>query len=262
MKIESILIQNLYGAGMKKDMEEVVHQKTLPCLSVVQAQRGSYDIALDEGETLNTGEGGVFLAPAGARQRITHHNGAEGVIEAHWVYMDVIINRFYRLDSLFRLPVLLDRAKEKEVCELIEIIRCSENICKRYAAAYGLTDILLESAGEAEEPDPNKMQLQQFVARHFSEKIGARELAEVVHCSVPQVFRYTRKYFNLSPANYINEIRLQNAARLLESSPVQIKEAAFSSGFDDVAYFSRLFKKSFGLSPSEYRAGFRGKRKA
>lgn len=254
MKIESIGIQNLYGAGMQSsDMDGMEHHKVLPCLSVVQAVEGSYDIALNEGTEQNTGRGGVFVAPAGARQRIVHHNGTEGLMRAHWIYMDVIINGFYRLDSLFRFPTVLPHEQDKAIEKWIDIIWQSEDLCQRYAAAYQLTGILLQYGTVVREPEENMMQLQRYVAEHFCEKIEAAELAGIIHCSVPQVYRFTKKYFAMSPANYVNSIRLQNAAKLLESSSMQIKEVAFSSGFDDVTYFSKLFKKSFGTSPSEYR---------
>jgi AraC-like DNA-binding protein len=235
------------------DMEGVEHRKVLPCLSVVQATEGSYDIALNEQSAQNTGQGGVFIAPAGVAQRIVHHNGADGRMRAHWIYMDVLINSYDRLDSLFRFPLILPSNVNAEVGERIEAIIQSDDLCSRYAAAYQLIGLLLRYAVAEEEPEENRVLLQRYVAEHFCEKIEAAKLAEVIHCSIPQVYRFTQKYFALSPANYVNSIRLQNAARLLESSRLQIKDIAISSGFDDVAYFSKLFKKSFGASPSQYR---------
>ncbi len=262
MKIESIVIENLYAAGTECDMEQITHHKVLPCLSVVQADKGSYDIGLNDGPMKNTGEGGAFVAPAGARQCITHHNGDGGQMKAHWVYMDVMVNQFYRLEELYEFPLLLPNTAASEISEWIERIRCAEELCERYAAAYRLVGLLLRCAVPIREPEPNQVQLQQYVAAHFRERITAGELAAVIHCSLPQLFRYSRKFFGMSPANYVNAIRLQNAARLLESTGMQIKEAAFSSGFDDVAYFSRLFRKTFGASPSQYRESLRGRKGA
>ena len=48
-------------------------------------------------------------------------------------------------------------------------------------------------------------------------------------------------------------IRLEQAKRLLSDSTLQVSEVAYKCGFDDVASFSRAFKRTFSLSPSQYR---------
>lgn len=53
---------------------------------------------------------------------------------------------------------------------------------------------------------------------------------------------------------YINNLRMAKAVRLLEDKNYYIKEVAISVGFDDQLYFSRLFKKYYGVTPSQYRA--------
>ena len=52
---------------------------------------------------------------------------------------------------------------------------------------------------------------------------------------------------------YIIYVRLLNAASLLENTALSVNEIAISCGFYDIAYFSKYFKKYFGVSPSEYR---------
>ena len=81
----------------------------------------------------------------------------------------------------------------------------------------------------------------------------AAEIAKHLYCSVPQVFRYTRKYFGLSPPNYINGIRLQQAEIQLRTTDRQITQIALACGFYDFAYFSKLFKKNYTESPLVYR---------
>ena len=57
-----------------------------------------------------------------------------------------------------------------------------------------------------------------------------------------------KKGFN----KYLNDLRLDFAAKLLCEEPYSVKDVAYSSGFTDPLYFSKTFKKRFGLSPSEY----------
>ena len=58
----------------------------------------------------------------------------------------------------------------------------------------------------------------------------------------------TKKGFN----KYLNDLRLDFAAKLLCEELYSVKDVAYSSGFTDPLYFSKTFKKRFGLSPSEY----------
>ena len=89
--MDSLILRDLSASGFAVACESDHHRKALPCFSVVQALRGSYDIGLDDGPVCSTGEGGVFVTPPGCMQHITHHNGREGFLEAQWVFFDVLV---------------------------------------------------------------------------------------------------------------------------------------------------------------------------
>ncbi|MDG0810747.1 helix-turn-helix transcriptional regulator [Cohnella rhizosphaerae] len=54
-------------------------------------------------------------------------------------------------------------------------------------------------------------------------------------------------------ADYINEVRLQNAVLLLETNNWQVNEISEKVGFSSQSYFFKLFKKRFGTTPKDYR---------
>jgi AraC-like DNA-binding protein len=62
------------------------------------------------------------------------------------------------------------------------------------------------------------------------------------------------KYVGMSPRQYIINIRMTTAKELLTNSLFQISEVARLTGYDNPLYFSRLFKKTWGVSPTEYRS--------
>ena len=130
-------------------------------------------------------------------------------------------------------------------------------ICTRYAAAYRLTGLLMELGTLRPKVDAVMMQMRSYISEHCGEHITAADLARHIPCSVSQVFRYSRRFFSQSPANYINSIRLSRAASLLESTDLEIGAIALQSGFSDMAYFSRLFRRHFGVSPRDYRRAIR-----
>jgi AraC-like DNA-binding protein len=67
--------------------------------------------------------------------------------------------------------------------------------------------------------------------------------------------RYFNRYYGISPKQYIIKLRLERAAELLLSEGLSVKEIAFTCGFTDEKYFSRLFKKKYGYSPTHLKNG-------
>lgn len=105
---------NLFDAA---DMDGVRHVKILPWLSVVQAQEGSYDVALGNQPAKSTGCCGFFTAPSGMQQTIVHHaDPVSGRMCCRWIFLDVLINNAYSLDDLYDLPLLPDASKELNGC--------------------------------------------------------------------------------------------------------------------------------------------------
>lgn len=61
----------------------------------------------------------------------------------------------------------------------------------------------------------------------------------------------------MTPLQYLLNIRLTNAKKLLETTDYSINEIALIVGYDNALYFSRLFHKHVGVSPREYRETYR-----
>lgn len=167
--------------------------------------------------------------------------------------MHVRVNTFYRLEDLYEFPRLFPPEENEALAAHIAAIRYADNICAGYAAAYQILERLLRVSKRRADPDRTMIRIQEYVAAHFREPIRADDLAGYLCCSPAQVYRLFRRYFSLSPANYINRVRLQNAAMLLETSAESVTAIAVASGYDDIAYFSKCFKDVFSVSPSVYR---------
>lgn len=251
--ISKAKIITLKCGSLLENAENICHEKILPFLSVVQALKGSYDIKLGNSEMFNTGEGGVFVAPANVLQKIIHHNGKENVMIAHWVFIDVIVNDTYKFDDIFSFPIVLNKKYNSEIEQIIKTIDNAKNYFQKFSAAYGLLNILASEGQQKKPSDAIKTKIETYVKTYFADNINAKNLSAELFCSVSQVFKYTHKYFGLSPANYINQIRLQQAENMLLYTNKSVTEISSSVGFYDSAYFSKLFKQSYGHSPLKYR---------
>ena len=61
---------------------------------------------------------------------------------------------------------------------------------------------------------------------------------------------------NTTIISYVNKLRIESSKSLLLSSDLNISEIASTTGFFDINYFSRIFKKYTGISPTDYRKNF------
>lgn len=77
-------------------------------------------------------------------------------------------------------------------------------------------------------------------------------LAEEVNLSRAQLFRKLKALINTSPRELINDIRLQRAAQLIQAKTDNVSRIGYAVGFSEQSYFSKRFRKKYGVSPSEY----------
>lgn len=93
-----------------------------------------------------------------------------------------------------------------------------------------------------------------YITRHYSEQISLTDLSEYCSVSKQQLIRYFKQAFNTTPIDYINDYKLARAKELLFNSPtLLISEIASELGFSSQYYFTKLFTKKLGETPSAYR---------
>ena len=93
----------------------------------------------------------------------------------------------------------------------------------------------------------------QYFNDNYNTEINIEEYAASRGMSVSWFIRNFKQYTNTTPMQYIVSIRVSNAQILLETSNYNITEIGNIVGYDNPLYFSRIFKKQKGTSPSEYR---------
>ena len=79
------------------------------------------------------------------------------------------------------------------------------------------------------------------------------ELAELVNLSGSRLRHLFKQETGTTPVRYLKAIRLRRAATLLRTSFMSIKEIAMSVGLTTASYFVREFRKSYGMTPTEFR---------
>lgn len=92
----------------------------------------------------------------------------------------------------------------------------------------------------------------EYIKSNYKEKISMDHLVQISGYSVSHFSRLFKELYGLSPVDYINYIRIENAKKLLRTDMLTISEIAEDCGFSNVYYFSRIFKQTVGVSPKKY----------
>jgi len=93
-----------------------------------------------------------------------------------------------------------------------------------------------------------------YINGHYMNPLTLGELAELHAMSTKRFSYFFHKYTGFRPIDYVVHYRMERAIDLLKSGNFPIRDIAVSVGYINPLYFSRLFKKKFGVSPSAYNA--------
>lgn len=96
----------------------------------------------------------------------------------------------------------------------------------------------------------------EYIEKHYKENIGSINIEEEFYLSFDYANRIFKRTMGCSIVQYRNTVRIQNAKAKLRTTNISVKDIANEFGFENVFYFSRVFKKTEGLSPSEYKKKF------
>ena len=125
-----------------------------------------------------------------------------------------------------------------------------------------LRDLITGEAGRVSGPIPHKLrQAVQYIRQHYTSHISLAELCAHVGLSPQHLSRLFSRELGMTPVTYINRQRTARARMLINDFPqLSMKEIAYELGFDNPHYFSRLFARLEGESPTAVRERVRAYR--
>ena len=222
---------------------------------MVQSVEGSYEVALGDAPAEKTDEGGFFIAPSQISQNIVHHSDpTTNMMLNRWVFIDVIINDHYRIEYLYDFPLIIPEPERKQMEVIFNELFEKDDICDRMSLYYQMIKLLLK-LGRPKSVAGNTAILKsiEYMHKNYRSPLNVSELARVAHMSESNFYAVFKKQFGSSPISYLNHYRLTLASDMLKQSDAPVKEIAEAVGFTDQLYFSKLFKRTYRVSPREYR---------
>lgn len=169
------------------------------------------------------------------------------------------VEEYYRLIVSRHTEILSLSDADAPLKKLEHIYQLSMTgrITNPFLAASLAMDFLTSLVWERSEPEPAVpflvRQALQIMEADFARLSGVEEVAERLRVSASHLCREFVRSLHISPLDYLTRIRLQYAANLLTKTNRRIEDIAVSSGFSNGNYFARVFKKSLGSSPRDFR---------
>ena len=215
------------------------------------------ELALPDGKSLTTGINTVYRDKEGAIWLGTYHDGL--------IYVSPMLGLFFTIDQpwwqsgwaiagfVFSLVVLagiitlyLRRRKNVDV-------KNNDSVKEDVSLLPG--DSQQQETAETVNQEPELiLQVRALVDQHLEDgEYGVEQLARDLCMERTGLYKKLTALTDTTPVAFIRSIRLRRAAALLQEGKLTVNEIAERTGFSSPSYFTKCFKKEFGVLPSEYR---------
>jgi len=218
------------------------------------------------GERYRAEKGDFFIFRPGVKIKYSS-DGSRKLWSFCWVSFGGTDAEFYLSET--GITGLFARKRSDTRAFLGAVIKCLD-LCsgeKGAASQAEVNSLLLEAISALKPRRTQKVRLRaseqaeralHFIEFNYMRGITARDVTAELNIDRTHFFRIFKAKTGLSPEQYIMKFRIKKAKELLENSAYTVTEIASLVGVNDVYYFSKLFKKAEGISPTEYRKKAQG----
>lgn len=229
------------------------------------------------GISFPVGPGDVFVVEKGATHEITQIDGLELYnLGFRGDAVRLIGSDLLELPSfhtLFLMGGLTDPSMRRIKLNNQDLLQCTELLQEMdtellyqrpgyrtsVLCQFSRLIVLLCRANPQTAPEQSVWQVATAAAkmeRDYAEPISIAELAKSALMSERHFRRQFLQLYQMTPSDYLLQLRLSAACRMLRAKEGSITHVAMVNGFSDCNYFSRVFRREFGITPSQYRAQY------
>lgn len=145
---------------------------------------------------------------------------------------------------------IIDLTDRKGVDRILNLISILDDLSKKQNTIIA-TNTFHNIVSKKSELRINKVCL--FIQNNFYNKISLKEVADLIYLTESNFCKFFKKATGKTYSDYLSEIRINEASRLLIQSEKAISLISFECGFETLSYFNRVFLNKKGMTPSMYR---------
>lgn len=245
---------------LKLRESHLARRKNLASYLIVLVLSGKGTLMYD-GKTYALSEGSCFFIDC--MVPYYHQSSQEEPWELIWVHFNGATSRqYYDFFVSFSLPAFSPRSFQelKGKFESLLDVNQTSDLTAEINSSRLITDILSlilqDLATSREEARPSRLKLSEvraFLDEHCTEKFSLEELSEHFFVSKYHLSREFKSYYGVTLNSYVISRRITYAKKLLRFSDYTLEEIARDCGFYDASYLNKQFKKSEGISASDFR---------
>ncbi len=222
-------------------------------------EKGEFYLEIN-GQSYNASKGDFFILPSNSLQ--TYYCNSNDYATKYWFHCNVTCNGKDFLE-LISLPMFIRVTNEKKVKNLFsKVLLCSEDnsiqsILLQKAYIIQLLALFIEKSNTTNEKlfrDEKFSLLMNYLEKNYNKPLTVQTLSDLLHYHPNYFINYFKKITGSPPLEYINNMRIAKAKKLLQMTPMSVSSISQEIGFVNPYYFSRIFKKKTGFTPSEYRS--------
>lgn len=209
-----------------------------------------------DGKTYLVGAGDVYCIQPGYDH--TYYADPQDPYEKIWInfFSDFFVDVFkaFGISGTFVFKDCKCVHLFQELQRLSKTSSLSDEICYQICSVlFQIVCLMAESTQEKKRISDVARQTKEMLDNSLYSNITVEEIAEKLHFSKIQISREFYKYYGQTPYNYLLSMKIKMAEKLLLKSSFTVSMISDKLAFTDPHYFSRIFKKKTGVSPSEYR---------
>lgn len=148
-------------------------------------------------------------------------------------------------EIMLQLPYLGSFERFLQFLKLIDIIGRSENIVQLASKEFVNKQFSYKNKRIAA--------IHEYLMRNYQKNIDLVQIASLVNMAEGSVCRFFKMQVGMTIFEYLNQIKIEFACKLLMNKNMSVMDVAFDSGFNNLSHFNKQFKKNTGLTPLEYK---------
>ena len=204
--------------------------------------------------------GDLVLLPAGASHRYTA--APENPWTIHWVHYAGPLAEHFRHHMGFNdgVHVLHPGRQPRLLVDFNGLLSVRQtgfrtpglvHVANRLRQLLAAIPLSIGESGQSQQPDLDT--LHNFMREHLNERVSLGQLADLTGLSAAHFATRYRELTGVSPIQHFLHLKVEQACQMLDTTEFSFTQISSQLGYDDNYYFSRLFKKVMGLSPTDYR---------